>query len=171
VHKKIEAMKRILIGCLLAFTFAQASAQTSKANTARSIEKRSYVFIPTRVSPFMNEPTDLTGYLFFLSVKPDTITSYLPSFGINGTDGPGKLIKNNRAVYESVKFDYKMEKAKNGSWDISINFKDSPGAVDVKMKLWVSKSSYATLTVNKTSQSTRTYYGYLKAEDQRSLGK
>jgi hypothetical protein len=39
------------------------------------------------------------------------------------------------------------------------------------MRLWINKAGYGTLTVNKTSQPTRTYYGYLKAEEQRSLAK
>ena len=164
-------MKKILILCLLAVTFAQASAQTTKAKTAQMMDKKTYVFIPTRVNPFMNEATDLTGYLYFLSVKPDTITTFLPSFSISGTDGPGKIIDRTRGEYQSVKFDYRVDKAKNGTWNIAINFKDTPGAVDVRMRLWVNKNGYGTLTVNKTSQSTRTYYGYLKAEDQRSLAK
>ncbi|MEJ5995654.1 DUF4251 domain-containing protein [Pedobacter sp. Du54] len=164
-------MKKILILCLLALTLEQASAQATKVNTAQFMDKKTYVFIPTRVSAYSNEPTNLTGYLYFLSVKPDTITTYLPSFGVNGTDGPGKIIDRNRGEYESVKFDYKMEKAKNGSWNISINFKDTPGAIDVRMRLWVNKNGYGTLTVNKTSQPTRTYYGYLKAPEQKSLAR
>ncbi|RYG09368.1 MAG: DUF4251 domain-containing protein [Chitinophagaceae bacterium] len=162
-------MKNFLILCLLLFTFSVASAQTNKAQTAQFMDKKTYVFIPTRVSPMTGQPTDLIGYLYFLSVKPDTITTYLPSFGVGGTDGPGKIIDRNRGEYQSTNFDYRTEKAKNGSWNISINFKDTPGAIDVRMQLWVNKNGYGTLTVNKTSQPTRTYYGYLKATDQRSL--
>ncbi len=165
----MKTFKNVIVFFFALIAF-NANAQMNKASTTKLVESKTFTFIPTTMFDQGPAETSLTGFLYYLSVKPDTIITYLPSFGTGG-NGPGILNTQTREEYISQKFNYTTTKSKTGIWDINIEFKDIQAPTRIKMRMWIYPNGFATLKVDKPSGISRTYKGHLQVPGERSLSK
>jgi hypothetical protein len=167
-------MKSIIknIGLLLMIMFTlSVHAQTSKAdkNAAKAadlkrlIDSKKYLFIANQAFPMGGSMINLTGVNFDLKLANDTLTAFLPYYGvafsgpINPNDGGIKLT--------TTRFNYKVVHKKNGNYQIEIRpiNPEVRGSGDVNwMILNVSRGGYATLQVFSFNRQPISFTGWLQ---------
>jgi hypothetical protein len=160
IYEKSNVMKKISAFLLAATLFSLATpGRAQESDTAvirQAIESRNYIFEAQRVYPLTSSSRFLTpGY--DLSVRGDTIISYLPFFGraysapVNPAEGGIK--------FTSTSFKYSMKKQKN-KWDVTIIPRD---ASDVQqMDLDIFDNGTATLRVTNTNRQPISFNGYIE---------
>jgi len=159
--------------CLLLMVLSTLSvhAQTSKAdkNAAKAadlkrlIDSKSYIFLANQAFPMGGGMINLTGINFDLKLANDTLTTFLPYYGvafsapINPTEGGIKLT--------TTKFSHKPVQKKNGSYEITIKpiNPEVRGAADVNwMVLNISPSGYGILQVFSFNRQPISFNGWLE---------
>lgn len=160
-------MKNIRSGILLItlafFSATSAYAQTKaekRAQQAAAIQKlvdnRSFVFSAQSAQPTSGGTIQLTSP-YSVTVVKDTVSSYLPYFGVAYSSQIGQT--NSPLDFTSKKFQYKTQANRNGN-TITINFEDQN---DVRMMTFnISSGGYGTLTVISTNRQSISFYGYLE---------
>ena len=163
----------IRIFFLLAVVFTglnTASGQSSKkerqaAKTAeikKMVDAGNYVFKANYANPMRGGQRTLTSE-YDLKVSKDTIAAFLPYFGrayVAPTDPTKGGIE-----FTCTNFDYTTKQAKNGNWDIVIKPKDKNlnEMTDVQsMRLSVTASGYASLSVTSSNRDAITFEGYIE---------
>lgn len=153
-------MKHIKI--FLLFFMMQASSVILKAqdkdaaSVKEMIESKSYIFKAQLVSPQNGRNVFLTSD-YDVSVRGDTVISYLPYFGraytapVNPAEGGIK--------FTSADFEYKADKSKKDGWEIMIKPHD---VTDVQqLYLTVFDNGSASLQVISTNRQTISFNGYI----------
>lgn len=95
-----------------------------------------------------------------LDVSKDTLIAYLPGVG----KGKNTPVKAMNAGVTCTHFSYTKEESKNGGWNVTIVPKEkyAQNEKDIKkINMAISKSGYATVTVNFTDRKPISYYGYI----------
>ncbi len=156
---------------MMVFSTISAQAQTSKADKQsakaadlkRIIDSKSYIFAANQAYPMGGGMINLTGINFDLKLANDTLTTFLPYYGVaysaplNPMDGGIKLT--------TTKFNYKVDQKKNGTYQIEIRpiNPEVRGSGDVNwMVLSVSAGGYATLQVFCFNRQPITFNGWLQ---------
>lgn len=174
--KSLKNLSLLVLG-LIAFN---VSAQTDKANTAKIIAEKKYVFVATSAMPMNSTEINnilsrmpggsggninLTGSNYDVRITADSIACYLPYYGrayaapMNNDDSGYK--------FKSKKFTYSATKRKKGGWEININTKDVKD--NVRMSLSISENGYATLNVISNNKQSISYNGYLSEPKKATL--
>jgi Domain of unknown function (DUF4251) len=156
-------MKYILITALF-FSLAGATLQAQSKDTAvnrQIIESQNYIFKAQNTSPLRGGTRHLTSD-YDLAVKKDSIISWLPYFGraysvpLNPSQGA--------LEFTSSKFEYKVEKKKKHSWEITINPKDQTEVRELILTVFDNGS--AQLRVNSINREAISLNGYVVAGGQ-----
>ena len=144
-----------------------ATAQTKKqlrekaraAEVQKLLESRRFSFKAQSVQPMRGGTINLTSN-YDLTIKKDTIQSYLPYYGraysapLNPTESP--------LTFNSTNFTYTEVNGKKGSKEITIELKDQSLNVR-KFYLSVSAQGYATLQTINTNRDPISFNGYISA--------
>ena len=150
----------IIISMILAFWSCKSGDTLSKAEDAaqitEKIESADYTFVPRSVSPMRGKNIPI-NYSYFLKVKKDTISAYLPYFGRAysapyGGDGGIK--------FESTNFEYLLSEKKKGEWNVKININDDNKRYDLSLE--IGDSGYAFLSVRDNSRDPISFYGKIE---------
>lgn len=156
-------MKKIVVIMLVAVLgFACKSGNSlSKEEVILSmtekIESSNYTFIPRTAIPMSAKSVNL-DYSYSLRVSKDTITAYLPYFGraytapVSSNDGGIK--------FTSTDFNYSVSDKKKGTWDVSIETKDTQRRFSLVMK--VGDTGYTSLTVSENNRQPISFYGKIE---------
>lgn len=139
---------------------AQDSKKDKEAKKAASIKKiveeQQYVFKAETVIPANGRTRHLTSE-YDLKVSKDTIASYLPYFGraytgpIDPTQGGIK--------FTSTNFQYIVENAKKGGWNIRIKPKDATDIQQLLLNIYANGN--ASLQVTSTNRQPISFHGYI----------
>jgi hypothetical protein len=129
--------------------------QTEKVQ--KMVEAQDYKFVAQRALPMSGRSVHLTS-AYDLCIGKDTISAYLPYFGraytapMNPSEGGIK--------FESKDFDYRLENAKKGGWNVFITIKDASRRIG--MVLNITASGSANLSVNDDTRQTISFYGMIE---------
>ncbi len=161
-------MKNILFTMILLVAFFTASAQDSgKTRKERKAEKeakqaeqvknllndKAFVFNATHALP-MGGGSMYLNYDYDVKVENDTVTSYLPFFGVAYHADYGQ--RKSPFDFTQPLDDYKMEKEKDG---YLVDFELSNGIDHLNYTFHISKLGFATLHVTSTNRQSISYYG------------
>lgn len=136
----------------------KAEKKAAKLQAVRElVASRHYTFLAQSATPLSGASRQLTSE-YTLTIRTDTVDSYLPYFGRAYTVPIGS--GDDGIKFTSTRFGYTMKEAKNGGWDIEIRPKDVPGIPVVNM--YISESGYTTLRVTPTNRQMISFYGYIK---------
>lgn len=156
-------MKKIVVIMLIAVlgfgckTGNSLSKEEIISSMNEKIESSNYTFIPRTAIPMSGRSVNL-DYSYSLKVSKDTITAYLPYFGraytapISMDDGGIK--------FTSTDFDYSVSAKNKGTWDISIETKDTQRKFSLIMK--VGDTGYTSLTVSENNRQPISFYGKIE---------
>ncbi|MDR1172236.1 MAG: DUF4251 domain-containing protein [Bacteroidales bacterium] len=120
------------------------------------VKAQDYRFVAQRALPMSGRSVNLTSE-YDVTVGKDTVNAYLPYFGrayvapMYPSEGGIK--------FESKDFDYKLENAKKGGWNVYITIKDTNRRIG--MILNISTSGSANLSVNDDSRQSISFNGYV----------
>lgn len=144
----------LFMAVLLAGT---ATAQDKEAAAVKAmVEARSYIFKAEFASPQSGRNINLTSE-YDLTVKPDSVISYLPYFGrayvapINPAEGGIK--------FTSTSFDYKQVKRKKNGWEIMIKPRDASDVQDLYLTIF--DNGTASLRVNSLNRQGISFSGHV----------
>ena len=164
----MKALKITGLICLFLFT-SVCYAQNNVDAITQGVNSKTFSFKPTQITSNSKEgrysadnqlgSIDLSGYIFHLSVNPDSIDIYLPSMPI--------YVKNTQmpnlgySKFVSTKFKYSSNKSKNGVWNISIDCQDNPSAKPYRIRLAINKLGEVVTQVDKGYGDVVTMHGNL----------
>jgi hypothetical protein len=161
----MQHIKRFLsIGLITTFCMAglTAGAQKNAAKAAavqQAVDSQRYTFYAEYVQPLTGGQRYLTTE-YTLRISKDSIVSDLPYFGRAfsgvGYGGDGGI------KFTSTQFEYKVEGAKKGGWDISIRLKDVSNVQQLSLRILPGGST--TVTVNSSNRDPISYTGYVKVK-------
>jgi hypothetical protein len=149
-------MKYLLIITLTLTSISLEAQNSDPAVTKSWVDAKNYVFIAQLALPQGGATRPLTS-VYDLTVRPDSIISFLPFFGraysapIGQTDGGIK--------FTSTKFDYKSQKRK-GKWEISIRPGDASDVQQIYLTIFENGS--ANLQINSINKQPISFTGYVK---------
>jgi hypothetical protein len=148
----------ILQGCRL---LAQEPDKQQKQNEEQAaikalVDSRQFIFEAQSATPMRGTTRQLTS-VYTLKLNRDTLQADLPYFGRAYIVTYGST--ETGIAFKTSDFDYAIEDAKKGGWNISL----SPKKIkDVnKMSLFVSASGYGTLQVTSNTREMISFYGYI----------
>ena len=159
-------MKRLILIALLMLVSVSSViyAQEKKSKKERRqeqadkvqkmVEAQDYKFVAQRALPMSGRSINLTSD-YDLRVSNDSISAYLPYFGrayvapMNPTEGGIR--------FESMDFNYRLENAKKGGWNVIITIKDTPRRIE--MILNVASNGSAHLSVNDDTRQNISFSG------------
>ena len=151
-------MKQVLITAILALITQAADAQDKDAAaTQKIVESRNFVFRAQTASSQRGRVQQLTSE-YDLSIKRDSIVSWLPFFGraytapINNTEGGIK--------FTSTDFSYSPRKGKKESWEINIKPNDVQEVQSLYLRVYANGT--ASLQVTSTNRDMMSFNGYIK---------
>ncbi|WP_254639964.1 DUF4251 domain-containing protein [Chitinophaga sp. GbtcB8] len=160
-------MKKFLNGSLfliMAITCCgQLFAQDNKKDKIKNlVASQSYVFKAQTALPMSGRTRQLTSE-YEVKVAKDSVITYLPYFGRAYT---APLDPSKGGIqFTSRKFDYTVNNAKKGGWNIQISPKD---ADDVRqMVLMLSEDGYGTLQVTSNNRQPIMFNGYITEREPR----
>ncbi len=122
----------------------------------QAVENQEYVFVAQRALSMSGRTFELTSH-YTLSVGKDTISAYLPYYGVAYT-APMDIMDTG-IKFESKDFEYEKTDKKN-KWSIAITPKDTRR--DYQLQLDISSSGSASLFVNDNSRQGITFNGYIE---------
>src|SRR5438132_1089272 len=134
-------MRTYIFSLITVFASFSALAQKSGDELRNLITSKTYVFEPRTVIP-SGGPTRQLNYNYELSLKGDTLVSYLPYFGrsyVANFSGEGPM------DFRSTSFEYELTDRKKGGWEIIMLPRDTRETR--QMRLTVTESGFATLSV------------------------
>jgi uncharacterized protein DUF4251 len=154
-------MKKVKNFVLLFLSFVTitvtAAAQEKKEDKIkRIVGEQNYVFVAQLVNPQNGRSRNLNTLDYTLTVRKDSVISYLPYFGraysapINSSDGGIK--------FTSTQFDY-INSPKGNKWQITIKPKD--GTDVQQMYLDIFDNGNATLQVTSNNRQGISFNGYI----------
>lgn len=163
----IMKVKFGLTVCFFLMFLATGWAQNKKeirekakaAEVQKLLESKRFMFKAQSAQPMRGGTINLTSN-YDLTIKKDTLQSYLPYFGraysapMNPSESP--------LTFTTTNFDYKSSNGKKGSKEISIDIKDQGSNVR-KFYLSVSAQGYATLQVLNSNRDPISFNGYISA--------
>ena len=162
-------MKRLIFTTFLLFSFltymsAQVPQKTRKERRAEKQEKRveevknllkskKFVFDATHAMP-MGGGSVYLNYSYDVEVKGDTVSSYLPFYGVAyHVDYGGR---DAGFHFTEPAENYKMENEENG---YMLEFDIDKGMDNLSFTFHISDQGYATLNVISTNRQAISYYG------------
>src|SRR5690349_21534324 len=107
-------MRSYIFSLLLLAAGLTADAQKSGDELKNLIQNKTYVFEPRAVIP-TGGPTRQLNYNYELSLKGDTLVSYLPYFGRSYT---ANFSSEGPMDFRSTNFEYEITDRKKGGWEI-----------------------------------------------------
>ena len=135
----------------------EAKKATKEVSIQKMIANRIYSFSAESAIPIRDGAIQLT-YGYYLRIKRDTLTAYLPYFG-DAYEIPMDLTADNGIDFTSTKFTYNAVQNNHG-YEITIVPHD---AKDVKtMYLDISPDGYASLRISNLSRSSITFNGSIE---------
>jgi hypothetical protein len=169
----MKAMKNIFVSLILiiAFTFSSYAQenirnrresrserkQNKKEEVKNLLEEKTFVFKPTHAIP-MGGGNIYLNHSYDAQLKGDTLTSYLPFFGVAYHAEYG-------ARQSALSFTQPVE-----NLDLKTTKKGYQVSVDVRNKMdhltytfFVSDQGFATLNVNSTNRQSISFYGSIEA--------
>ena len=143
---------------LPAISLNTVNAQNGKQdiNIQSLVDSHEFIFKAESAMPLRGGTKYLTSD-YELKVSKDSLVADLPFFGraysppIDPTKGGIQFI--------SVNFQYKADKRKRGSWDVSIRPKDATGVQ--QLELLISSNGSATLQVISTNRDAISFNGHV----------
>ncbi len=166
--KKLGILVLLMLVTVSSATYAQEKKskkerqQEQAEKVQKIVEAQNYKFVAQRALPMSGRSVNLTSE-YDLTVGKDTISAYLPYFGrayvapMDPTEGGIK--------FESKDFDYKLENAKKGGWNVYITIKDAKRRIE--MILNISTNGTANLSVNDDTRQTISFNGYVDERSKR----
>ncbi len=155
-------MKKYSIALLLAFVSVITFGQKKKVipGTDSLLASSQYVFKLQNVLPMNGRTIFVTGG-FELRLNKDTLSSYLPYYGraYIAPINPGDAGLN----FISTDFNYSIFASAKDGWDISFKPKESRNINS--MRLHVSSTGYASLSVSFNDRQPISYDGYISRLD------
>jgi len=152
-YRSINAL--LLLVSLLAGIMVKA--QDKKAPDVRTmLEAKNFVFKAQTALPMGGRNVNLTSD-YDLTVRPDSVTSYLPYYGraytapVNPGEGGIK--------FTSTSFDYQSAKEKKNRWVITIKPHDTPDVQDITLDVF--DNGTASLHVNNQNRQAISFQGYV----------
>jgi len=141
----------LLIGCKSADGLSKAQ-QT--AQITEKVESQDYTFIPQTALPTRGKSISL-NYSYYLKVRNDTVSVYLPFFGRAYTaPNPGE---SGGISFTSTDFEYTISEKKKGSWNAYIKINDDTKGY--KLNLQIGDNGYSTLSVQDNTREPMSFYG------------
>jgi hypothetical protein len=153
---KYSTIKVILFLAFITGSIGAIAQDKSAAEVKEMLQSKNFVFNAQFVNPQAGSTRALTSS-YDLTVRPDSLTSYLPYFGraysapINPSEGGIK--------FTSTNFDYNAQKGKKEKWAVSIKPHDAPEVQ--QLILTVFDNGNATLSVTSTNRQQISYNGYV----------
>jgi hypothetical protein len=134
----------------------QQKENDKEASVKKMIDSKRFLFVAQTATPMSGQIRQLTTE-YGLSLKKDTLESFLPYFGraysaTIGSAGEG-------IQFKSYKFDYILLESKKGMWEISLQPKDVSDSY--RLNLSISKSGYGSLEVRSNSRQPISFQGYI----------
>ena len=166
--KTFNYLSALIASLIIFFSASEAYSQSKREirekkkaeEIQKLIDQKRFTFIVQTVQPMRGGTVFNQSTGFELTVKKDTLNSYLPYFGraftapMNSTDSP--------LTFTTTEFSYTVEKKKKGSKDIIIIPKNRQ-QYSRRMLLNVSEQGYGTLQVTADNRDPITYTGYIAA--------
>ncbi|QXV64466.1 DUF4251 domain-containing protein [Mucilaginibacter achroorhodeus] len=161
-------MKRLLIifSVVLSalFCITQVNAQTTKPTkkelkaqeVKNLVESKNFVFKATFMYP-MGGGQRYLDRIYDLTIAPDTVTSFLPFFGVAYMNTGYTPNDDGGIKFTSTKFDYKVDNLKKGGYRIFIKPNDITNRT--QMYLEVYPTGYANLSVVSVNKQSIRYDG------------
>ena len=165
-------MKNIffILSFLVAFMVSTAQTDDKKSRKERKEEKKTqkmemvkkaidnktYVFNATHVLP-LGGGSKYLNYDYDVTINQDTVTSYLPFFGVayRVEYGSTDLAFDFKLPIE----EYRMEKEKDG---YTVELEADKGMDNLNYSFHISDVGFATLHVTSTNRQSITYYGTIQ---------
>ena len=160
--KIVSFLLAIQIGCM-GVGFAQnpdkkeKQIQKEQAVSALVASHR-FVFVPLSATPMSGRTRQLTPD-YALTIKKDSIESYLPYYGRAYNASYGGI--DDHWNFKSTHFEYKLLASKKDGWDIYIKPTDASGGQT--LNLHVSSTGFASLQVISNDRESISYYGSISA--------
>jgi hypothetical protein len=168
MKKSLGYLKILVFSCLFGLgsifnlLYAQNTKQEkqiAKENAIKEmVNSQRYVFQAQSATTMKGRVRQLSPD-YDLIIKKDSIESYLPYFGVAYTATIGST--EGGIKFKTSDFDYSMEEAKKGGWNVTIKPKKIQDVT--VMTISISKSGYATLQVNSNTRQMISFYGYIEA--------
>ncbi len=159
----MKSFKYIIAASLLFINAHALLAQTAKQNKEAAIKQmlqdKNYTFVAQYANPLGGGHRYLTTD-YTLRVKPDSVISYLPYFGVVTFDPP-VYPTDDGIKFTSTKFGYQSAAGKKDKYTITITPKDAKYIQ--RLVLLTSTSGYASLIVTITNRYSISYDGYIVA--------
>ncbi|MEE1946080.1 DUF4251 domain-containing protein [Pedobacter sp. KR3-3] len=164
----MKTLKIAGLALLLLFT-SVCYAQIDSNAINQIVSSKTFLFKPTQMTLDKKESNytadnslgsiDLSAYIFYLNVKPDSVDIYMPSLPDYIKDAQLPMLGH--VKFASTKFNYSSRKAKNGVLNISIDCKDNPYSHPYRIRLAINKLGEVTSTIDMGYGRTMTLYGKL----------
>lgn len=163
----MKTLTKIVFALIIAVSAAQPGfAQKTKAEKRAAkeaevkqlMQSKNYVFKAQFMYPMQGTQQYLTSS-YDVTVKPDTLVSYLPYFGVAYFNVGYTSSADAGIQFTSTKFDYNLEEKTNGSYMVYIKPKDNKNTQ--QMILSVSSNGYASLSVNSNNRQSIRFGGYV----------
>ncbi len=160
-----KAIKFILLGAIL-IGFASCAVQKTAAEIEEEkrvliekLETQNFTFNATYVFPMGNFPPRHLTSAYDVKVRPDTVYSHLPYFGIayeapwNPSESP--------LIFNSKNFDFFINQGnKAGNWIVKINMYDRRNPLSFIFSIW--DNGRADLVVWDSSRQTISFRGEIE---------
>lgn len=158
-------LKLFLVLSLFIAPGTHLNAQTRKerraaeeAKTKQLIESQYYVFVARTVNPTGGRSRQVSNDYYTVKVSKDTVIADLPYFG-QAYSAP--IGSNTGGInFTSLQFDYKMEQAKRGGYNISIVPKDNSDTRQITLN--VGSGGVATVIVISNNRQTISFTGQIE---------
>lgn len=166
-------MKKLFLIATLAIIFVSVNAQDSEqkskkelkaekvakqiAETKSLLESKNFVFDANTANPMRGRTVNLTSD-YELSIKNDSVFSYLPYFGV-AYSAAGYGSSNSPMIFDQPLASYMSETTKKG---YMVKFKAKNGSDVIDGTLHISETGSATLTISSVNRQSITYFGNLK---------
>ncbi|MDP4285137.1 MAG: DUF4251 domain-containing protein [Bacteroidota bacterium] len=151
------AFSLLFIQCSSSQKSGDQNAKLNTEDISNMVNNKTFIFVAQRANPMRIRSQVLTSE-YDVTVKKDTLKSYLPFFGrayqapINPSEGG--------IQFTSTNFTYKVNTDKKGSWLVTIVPKDYQQIQQFLFRIFENGS--ASLNVNSTSKSPISFNGYIK---------
>ena len=136
--------------------YPQHRKEDKAAALQNAVDLKAYVFRAQTVLPASGRARQLTSPYTF-TVRKDSVISDLPYFG-RAYSAPLDP-SHSPLQFSSEKFVYSVNTRKKGGWEISIQFKDTPGVQSVLLS--ISRDGYGTLQVIPVNLQIISFTGFI----------
>lgn len=140
-------------GCKSGNTVSKAEAL---AELTGKVDSMNYTFVPQSMNPLRGQSRSIS-YSYFLKVRQDTVSAYLPFFGRAYT---APLTGDGGINFDSTDFEYSVSEKKKGEWDVKIKINDDRRGYELSLQ--IGDSGYGYLSVRDNTRDPISFYGKIE---------